>query len=249
MAVNGTGTTNTIAKWTNSTTIGDSSITDDGTTTTVSDDLAVDGTLNPSADTQFGGNIYLPNPGGGCYTESADSDSGSNTFSGGAIGNNSAALVEYGYAASSNAGCAVQTLGEAESPFFQIYSLNNSQYVAQFNDDGSWHMTDTGYLCTTTDSGNLTFVAGATAFTGGASVQIFGPSSTCNVLVNLGNSSTAAAIIQNHSSTHVATFRTDGSWNICTTTAPSSPASGDIWFDGTNLKMRVGSTTKTFTLT
>ena len=31
-------------------------------------------------------------------------------------------------------------------------------------------------------------------------------------------------------------------------TAPSAPADGDIWYDGTNLKMRVGSTTKTFTL-
>lgn len=31
-------------------------------------------------------------------------------------------------------------------------------------------------------------------------------------------------------------------------TNPSSPADGDIWYDGTNLKMRVGATTKTFTL-
>jgi hypothetical protein len=31
-------------------------------------------------------------------------------------------------------------------------------------------------------------------------------------------------------------------------TAPSAPADGDIWYDGTNLKMRVGATTKTFTL-
>lgn len=31
-------------------------------------------------------------------------------------------------------------------------------------------------------------------------------------------------------------------------TAPTSPNDGDIWYDGTNLKMRVGGTTKTFTL-
>jgi hypothetical protein len=31
-------------------------------------------------------------------------------------------------------------------------------------------------------------------------------------------------------------------------TNPSAPADGDIWYDGTNLKMRVGATTKTFTL-
>lgn len=32
-------------------------------------------------------------------------------------------------------------------------------------------------------------------------------------------------------------------------TAPTSPNDGDIWYDGTNLKMRIGGTTKTFTLT
>ena len=31
-------------------------------------------------------------------------------------------------------------------------------------------------------------------------------------------------------------------------TAPTAPNDGDIWFDGTNLKMRVSGTTKTFTL-
>jgi hypothetical protein len=31
-------------------------------------------------------------------------------------------------------------------------------------------------------------------------------------------------------------------------TAPTSPVNGDIWFDGTDLKMRIGGVTKTFTL-
>lgn len=31
--------------------------------------------------------------------------------------------------------------------------------------------------------------------------------------------------------------------------APTSPNNGDIWFDGTNIKMRIGGVTKTFTLT
>jgi hypothetical protein len=31
-------------------------------------------------------------------------------------------------------------------------------------------------------------------------------------------------------------------------TAPTSPVNGDIWFDGTNLQMRIGGVTKTFTL-
>jgi hypothetical protein len=32
-------------------------------------------------------------------------------------------------------------------------------------------------------------------------------------------------------------------------TAPTSPNNGDIWFDGTDIKMRIGGVTKTFTLT
>jgi len=34
--------------------------------------------------------------------------------------------------------------------------------------------------------------------------------------------------------------------NLASGVAPTSPANGDIWFDGTNLKMRIGGVTKTF---
>lgn len=37
--------------------------------------------------------------------------------------------------------------------------------------------------------------------------------------------------------------------NLAAGVAPTSPADGDIWYDGTNIKMRVGASTKTFTLT
>jgi hypothetical protein len=36
--------------------------------------------------------------------------------------------------------------------------------------------------------------------------------------------------------------------NLASGTAPTSPVNGDIWFDGTDLKMRIGGVTKTFTL-
>jgi nitrogen fixation protein len=36
--------------------------------------------------------------------------------------------------------------------------------------------------------------------------------------------------------------------NLASSTAPTTPANGDIWFDGTDLKMRIGGVTKTFTL-
>ena len=38
------------------------------------------------------------------------------------------------------------------------------------------------------------------------------------------------------------------SLNIASGTAPTSPNNGDIWFDGTDIKMRIGGVTKTFTL-
>jgi hypothetical protein len=37
--------------------------------------------------------------------------------------------------------------------------------------------------------------------------------------------------------------------NFASSTAPTSPSDGDFWYDGTNVKIRVGGTTKTFTLT
>ena len=36
--------------------------------------------------------------------------------------------------------------------------------------------------------------------------------------------------------------------NLSTLSAPVSPVDGDIWFDGTNLKIQVGGVTKTVTL-
>jgi hypothetical protein len=36
--------------------------------------------------------------------------------------------------------------------------------------------------------------------------------------------------------------------NLAAGVVPTSPANGDIWFDGTDLKMRIGGVTKTFTL-
>ncbi len=36
--------------------------------------------------------------------------------------------------------------------------------------------------------------------------------------------------------------------NLTAGVAPTSPANGDIWFDGTDIKMRIGGVTKTFTL-
>jgi hypothetical protein len=45
-----------------------------------------------------------------------------------------------------------------------------------------------------------------------------------------------------------ASTTTKSTLNIASGTAPTSPNDGDIWFDGTDIKMRIGGVTKTFTL-
>ena len=49
--------------------------------------------------------------------------------------------------------------------------------------------------------------------------------------------------------THLgASTTTRASLRISSGTAPTTPNDGDIWFDGTDIKMRIGGVTKTFTL-
>jgi len=57
-----------------------------------------------------------------------------------------------------------------------------------------------------------------------------------------GTTSPTAALDLPASTTALASLR------IQSGTAPTSPNNGDIWFDGTNIKMRIGGVTKTFTL-
>jgi hypothetical protein len=64
-----------------------------------------------------------------------------------------------------------------------------------------------------------------------------------NGLVGIGTASPTAFL---HLPGSVAGY---ASLRIPTGTAPTSPNDGDMWYDGTNVKFRVGGTTKTFTLT
>ena len=61
--------------------------------------------------------------------------------------------------------------------------------------------------------------------------------------VGIGTTSPTAIVDMPASTTANATLR------IRSGTAPTTPNDGDIWFDGTDLKMRIGGVTKTFTLT
>jgi hypothetical protein len=49
--------------------------------------------------------------------------------------------------------------------------------------------------------------------------------------------------------TAMASATSAASMNIPQGTAPTTPNNGDIWFDGTNFKCRVGGVSKTFTIT
>lgn len=65
------------------------------------------------------------------------------------------------------------------------------------------------------------------------SIDTSGALATASALLHIGAAATGYAQIN---------LKTSAGTN------PSAPADGDIWYDGTNLKMRVGATTKTFTL-
>lgn len=47
----------------------------------------------------------------------------------------------------------------------------------------------------------------------------------------------------------VGSTTTNSGFRLRSGTAPTSPNDGDMWYDGTNIKIRVGATTKTFTIT
>lgn len=90
--------------------------------------------------------------------------------------------------------------------------------------------------------------------------QAYGVSSTESNRTWIGNTSTASTWLGGN--LLVGTTTNVGSWinigasttakahlNLASGSAPTAPQNGDIWFDGTDIKMRIGGVTKTFTLT
>jgi hypothetical protein len=82
--------------------------------------------------------------------------------------------------------------------------------------------------------------------------MIFNPNG--DVLILGGNANVVNGLIGlkvNAPTAHVditASTTSNASLRIRSGTAPTSPNDGDIWFDGTDIKMRIGGVTKTFTL-
>lgn len=128
----------------------------------IGEDLTVIGTVNPSLDTNFGGSLRLPigTPGVGVFTSSSESDEDSVTVAGG-TSTSSASGIFYGYANPDFPGYIVLGLGGvgATDPALQISSQNNSNVIAQFNDNGKIQISSSNILGTLDDVGTLTLSA------------------------------------------------------------------------------------------
>jgi hypothetical protein len=75
-----------------------------------------------------------------------------------------------------------------------------------------------------------------------SATPLFNVDTTNNRVAIVGSAPTAQLDLPASTTTH-------SSLRIRAGTAPSSPNDGDIWYDGTNVKVRVGAATKTFTIT
>ena len=99
-----------------------------------------------------------------------------------------------------------------------------------------------------TTGSNNTVIGGVTGLAAGLSGAIILGDGAGNIKIdysktNAGAWTVVGELITAPSATGAAGLR------LPSGTAPTSPVDGDIWYDGANVKFRVGGTTKTFTLT
>jgi hypothetical protein len=119
---------------------------------------------------------------------------------------------------------------------------NTGAASASINIIGLSGRGDIGFFATNTNNtnpneimrvngtGNVLIQNGGTFTDTGERLQVTGTAKITSKL-SMGAGTTSAAQI-----------------NLASSTAPTSPSNGDIWFDGTDIKMRIGGVTKTFTL-
>lgn len=121
---------------------------------------------------------------------------------------------------------AQSTSGNFQTSTVPVANLN--QFVSgNYNNNFSLH------------GSNIYFFTSLSASTVASSVTSGG--CLFGYIANMGTSATALVDI-------IGSTTSKSSLRLRSGTAPTSPNDGDIWYDGTDLKMRVGSTTKTFTL-
>jgi hypothetical protein len=133
-----------------------------------------------------------------------------------------------------------------------------SVFVARSSSGGTFELsknsaTTTSYKIASTNDGVLYNFAG--------DIAILNDNATGNIKFGAGASSTAQMTLTSAGNLCIgvtsggdflniaASTTAKAQINLAAGTAPTSPNDGDIWFDGTNLKMQIGGVTKTFTLT
>jgi hypothetical protein len=125
--------------------------------------------------------------------------------------------------------------------------------------------TNSVFLGSTTNplanNGTNEIVIGYSTTGNGSNTTVIGSSSTLNTRIYgdllLGSNVpstgterlqvTGSAVITNKLLLGAGTT-TNAQINLASSTAPTSPANGDIWFDGTNLRIRIAGVTRTFTV-
>jgi hypothetical protein len=137
----------------------------------------------------------------------------------------------------SNAVSSMALFSNTASPYsrLQLYTANAGNSYVELSLNGG---------------GNITRVKGVAGSSANAGWGLLGHATT-DILrwdttgVYIGGATAATAFLHiTAATTAKAALRFASSAGV----AVSSPNDGDIWYDGTNLKMRVGATTKTFTL-
>jgi hypothetical protein len=122
-----------------------------------------------------------------------------------------------------NTGSIIPTITNA----YQLLINNIDDYTHTFTFTNRWGIYQEGASDRNYLAGNL--MLNSTTDTG-ERLQVTGTAKITSIL-SMGAGTTSNAQI-----------------NLGSSTAPTSPNNGDIWFDGTNLFMRIGGVTKTFTI-
>lgn len=136
----------------------------------------------------------------------------------------------------SNAVSSMALFSNTSSPYarLQLYTANAGNSYTELSFNGA---------------GNITRIKGVAGASANAGWGLLGHATT-----DILRWDTTGVYIGNGTTTPTANLHIVGSTTaksslrIASGTAPTSPNDGDIWYDGTNIKIRVGATTKTFTI-
>jgi hypothetical protein len=192
-----------------------------GSTTDSGEKLQVTGTAKITGATSIGGAVSVT---GGNLT--VIKNSGSPSIIGVTDGTNTTSTEAYFNATAGTTQGFVLSWGQTKSTYkilgagdVALYKSNTAGDVAIFNDG---------------TSGNIKFAAG------GSSTEQMRLTTAGNLCIGVNSGGDFLNI--------AAATTAKAQINLAAGTAPTSPNNGDIWFDGTDLKIRIGGVTKTFTL-